>query len=47
LLKEFEIRGIRVETQKEILVPYKGDNIGCYCADILVDGKIIIELKAV
>jgi len=47
LVKEFTLRGIRVETQKEINVSYKGDNIGCYYADILVDGKIIIELKAV
>ncbi len=47
LVKEFALRGIKVEAQKEINVSYKGDNIGCYYADILVDGKIIIELKAV
>jgi len=46
LVKEFAIRGIQVETQKEITVSYKGDSIGCYYADILVAGKIIIELKA-
>ena len=47
LVKEFGLRGIRVEMQKEINVSYKGDNIGRYYADILVDDKIIIELKAV
>jgi len=47
LVKEFALRGIPVETQKEIKVSYKGDSIGCYYTDILVDGKIIIELKAV
>jgi len=47
LVKEFTLRGIQVETQKEINVSYKGDNIGRYYADILVDDKIIIELKAV
>jgi len=47
LIKEFALRGIAVETQKEINVSYKGENIGCYYADILVEGKIIIELKAV
>jgi len=47
LVKEFGLRGIKVETQKEINVSYKGDNIGRYYADILVDGKVIIELKAV
>lgn len=47
LLKEFNIRSIAVEAQKEIAVSYKGSNVGCYCADILVDGRIIVELKAV
>jgi len=47
LVKEFALRGIAVETQKEINVSYKGECIGYYYADILVEGKIIIELKAV
>jgi len=47
LVKEFALRGIAVETQKEIDVSYKGESIGYYYADILVEGKIIIELKAV
>ncbi len=47
LVKEFGIRNIPVETQREISVSYKGEDIGKYYADILVGGKIIIELKAV
>ncbi len=47
LVKEFRIRGVSVEAQKEIAVSYKGLSVGCYFADILVDRKIIIELKAV
>jgi len=46
LVKEFGLRGIVVETQKKISVAYKGDEVGLYYADLLVDGKIIIELKA-
>jgi len=47
LLREFGIRNIPVEIQKEICVSYKGGDVGIYYADLLVDGKIIIELKAV
>ncbi|PIS19619.1 MAG: GxxExxY protein [Zetaproteobacteria bacterium CG_4_10_14_0_2_um_filter_55_20] len=47
LVKEFDIRDIPAETQKEISVSYKGVNVGSYYADMLIDGKIIIELKAV
>ena len=47
LIKELGIRGVSVESQKEISVSYKGDRVGSYYADLLVDGKIIIELKSV
>jgi len=47
LVKEFGLRNIAVETQKEINVSYKNEIIGSYFADILVDGQIIIELKAI
>jgi len=47
LVEEFGMRDIPVETQKQIAVSYKGSNAGSYYADMLVDGKIIIELKAV
>ncbi len=43
LEKEF----IKAEQQKEIVVNYYGKGIGNYVADILVDEKIILELKTV
>jgi GxxExxY protein len=47
LLKELCLRGIPVETQKEIKVFYKGDEIGTYFADLVVNDEILLELKAV
>ena len=44
---EFEEMGIPFERQKPLSVYYKGHNVGDYIADVFVDGKIIIELKAV
>ncbi len=42
---EFEQNGFKVESQKEIDVFYKSINVGKYFADLVVDDKIIIELK--
>jgi len=39
--------GFQIETQKGLTVIYKGQIVGDYIADIVVDDKIIIELKAV
>jgi GxxExxY protein len=47
LLKELRLRGIPVEAQKEIKVFYKEDEIGAYFADLVVNGEILLELKAV
>lgn len=47
LLKELRLRGIPVEAQKEIKVFYKEDEIGIYFADLVVNGEILLELKAV
>lgn len=44
---ELEDRGIRVERQKEFRLVYKGREAGIYFADLVVEGKIILELKAV
>ncbi len=40
-------RGIPFEEQKVIEVPYKGKPLGIYRLDLVVDGAIILELKAV
>ena len=44
---ELEEMGIPYVRQKELPVEYKGHNIGNYLADIVVDEKIVLELKAV
>ena len=38
---------MKVECQKEILVHYKGETVGRYIADMLVENRVILELKAV
>jgi len=44
---ELESRGISLERQKYFPVYYKGLLAGSYVADMVVSGKIIIELKSV
>jgi GxxExxY protein len=38
--------GLNVEPQKQINVYYKNTLVGNYFADIIVDDKVILELKA-
>ena len=38
--------GFVVDQQKPIRVSFEGEAVGEYFADLLVDGKVIIELKA-
>ena len=47
LLAELEIRGISALAQSPISVFYGNRQIGEYFADILVDNKVIVEVKAV
>ena len=44
---EFLRRGIRFTPQYRILIDYKGTEIGEGWLDFLVDGKVIVEIKAV
>lgn len=46
LYKELKHRGLKCEAQKKIEVLYKGEVVGLYYADILVEGIVILELKA-
>ena len=43
---ELESKGLSVESQKPIKVYYREQLVGEYFADLIVDDKIIIELKA-
>jgi GxxExxY protein len=46
-VKELANNQIPFEQQKQIEVCYKGEIIGVYRLDLLIDNKIVIELKAV
>ena len=44
---ELKSRGLKVEPQKKMKVSYKGTVLQCeYVPDIIVEGRVIIELKA-
>ena len=47
LVIELKKQGLKAESQVPISVSYKGDVVGDYTADILVEDKLILELKAV
>lgn len=48
LCRELSLRGIQFECQKPLPVTYKGLKLDCgYRIDILVEGVLIIEIKAV
>jgi GxxExxY protein len=47
MLKEFELRGIKTQSQVIIPIVYKGYIIpGEFRIDILVEGQVILELKS-
>jgi GxxExxY protein len=39
--------GLQVEQQKQVTVYYDGQVVGEYCADLVVNDVVIVELKAV
>lgn len=47
LEKELTLRGIPFQHQVELPVSYKGEVVGLYKADLLVDGKVIVEIKGI
>lgn len=46
LILELGKRGLRVAQQVSIQVCYEGQSVGEYFADLLVEGKVILEIKA-
>ena len=40
-------RGIVYESQKEVAVFFEGEEVGDHRLDLLVDGQIVVELKAI
>jgi len=46
LASEFSRRGLKFSRQIPIEVCYKGDVVGAYVADFLVEGLVVVEVKA-
>ena len=44
---ELKSRGIKYERQKKLEIKYKGNSIGNYRLDYLIENKVILELKCV
>ena len=47
LVHELRRSGLRVEQQRPLAVTYDGVIVGEYAADVIVEGSVILELKAV
>ncbi len=47
LLKELKSQDLQAESQVPIKVYYKNEIVGEYFADIIVDDKVTLELKAI
>jgi GxxExxY protein len=47
LLVEFKRRGLKAKNQVPIKVSYKGEVVGDYTADLVVEDEVIVELKTV
>ena len=45
LLLELRKRGLRAENRQALIVFYEGTPVGKYYADIIVEDKVVIELK--
>jgi GxxExxY protein len=47
LVIELQNRGLKAKNQAPIRVRYKGEIVGDYFADIVVEDRVILELKAI
>jgi GxxExxY protein len=43
---ELELRGLKVITQQPVMVLYKSNQVGLYQTDIIVEDKVIVEVKS-
>jgi len=46
LVKEITSQGLKVEIQKQIPILYKNEKVGAYVPDLVVEGKVLVELKS-
>lgn len=47
LAKEMSIQGLEFSREHEMTIFYKGDEIGTRRVDFFVEGKVMVELKAI
>lgn len=47
LIRELTVRGVAAKAQVSFPVCYKGQYVGEYSADLVVEGRLIVELKCV
>ena len=47
LLRELALRGVKAKAQVPFRVCYKGQYVGEYLADLVIEEKLIVELKCV
>jgi GxxExxY protein len=47
LMEELNVRGVRVKAQTPFPVAYKGKHIGTYSADLVVEDRLLVEVKCV
>lgn len=47
MMQELTLRGVGVEQEKRILVPYKGIQIAGQKLDLIVEDRVIVKLKCV
>lgn len=46
LFKELLLQGLKTKDQVRLDIVYKGEKIGIYIPDIIIDDRIIIEIKS-
>ena len=47
LMHELVLRGLRVKSEVSYRVEYKGHSVGEYFADLVVEDRLVVELKCV
>jgi GxxExxY protein len=45
-VRELKLRGRDVSSQREFRVAYKGEEVGTYYTDFVVEEKVIVEVKS-
>lgn len=45
LLYELRLRGMKAEAQQRLRVSFKGESVGDYIADLVLEERVLVELK--